>query len=203
MVDDTIISYPLRERRMARTKAHIQQCALALFTTHGFEKTTVAQVAEQAEVSPMTVFRYFPTKEDLVLTDDFDETLVEALRQAPLKPDPLSAIAQVLLDSLSAAGPAEREAMFIRLDLAVRTPALRSRRWEALYLTQVAIVDGVGGSDEGERFALSVAAGACLSALSTALFQWASEGGGEDMMSWARKAFESLGARLQVVGEDR
>lgn len=186
---------------MARTKAHIQRCALELFTAHGFEKTTVAQVAKLADVSPMTVFRYFPTKEDLVLTDDFDETLVAALRQTSLKPDSLTAIAQVLLNCLSAAGPVDRKSMLIRLDLAVRTPALRSRRWEALYLTQVAIADGVAGYDDNERFAISVAAGACLSALSTALFRWASEGGGDDMVSWARKAFESIGARLQDIGD--
>lgn len=57
----------------------IQRCAIELFETNGFEKVTIEQVAETADVSPSTVYRYFGTKERLVLHDDHDDVLLELL----------------------------------------------------------------------------------------------------------------------------
>jgi AcrR family transcriptional regulator len=57
----------LRERKKARTRAEIRAQALRLFFAQGYEATTVQQVADAAEVSLSTLFRYFPTKAQLVL----------------------------------------------------------------------------------------------------------------------------------------
>ena len=74
----------LRERKKAKTRALIQEHALRLFREQGYEATSIEQIAEAAEVSPSTVFRYFPTKPDLVIYDDLDERMIEAFRaQAP------------------------------------------------------------------------------------------------------------------------
>jgi len=74
----------LRERKKARTRAAIRQHALRLFMAQGYTETTVEQIAEAAEVSPATFFRYFPTKEDVVLQDDFDiVALAEMEAQEP------------------------------------------------------------------------------------------------------------------------
>ncbi|MGX1223343.1 helix-turn-helix domain-containing protein [Streptomyces ambofaciens] len=59
----------LREQRRAETQRMIQAVAVRLFTERGYDAVTVADVAEAASVSPMTVYRHFPTKEDLVLVD--------------------------------------------------------------------------------------------------------------------------------------
>ena len=56
----------LRERKKQRTREQIAEAARELFTEHGFDRVTVAQVARAADVSEQTVFNYFPTKEDLV-----------------------------------------------------------------------------------------------------------------------------------------
>ncbi len=74
----------LRERKKARTKRTIQKHALRLFREQGFAGTTVEQVAAAAEVSPSTVFRYFPSKEDLALYDSYDpEVFAGFARQPP------------------------------------------------------------------------------------------------------------------------
>jgi AcrR family transcriptional regulator len=74
----------LRERKKAKTRALIQEHALRLFREQGYEATSIEEIAEAAEVSPSTVFRYFPTKPDLVIYDDLDERMIEAFRaQAP------------------------------------------------------------------------------------------------------------------------
>jgi AcrR family transcriptional regulator len=73
----------LRERKKAKTKSAIQRHAVRLFTQQGFAATTVEQIAEAAEVSPSTVFRYFPTKEDLVVFDAYDPVIFAEFRRQP------------------------------------------------------------------------------------------------------------------------
>jgi AcrR family transcriptional regulator len=57
----------LRARKKARTHDAIADAAISLFLTHGFDQVSVTDIAAAAEVSKPTLFRYFPTKEDLVL----------------------------------------------------------------------------------------------------------------------------------------
>jgi len=73
----------LRERKKAKTRALIQQIALRLFRDQGYAATSIEQIAEAAEVSTTTVFRYFPTKPDLVIYDDLDARFLEAARAQP------------------------------------------------------------------------------------------------------------------------
>src|ERR1700704_1597179 len=81
----------LRERKKARTRASIREHALRLFRENGYQRTTVEQIAAAAEVSPSTFFRYFPTKEDIILQDDMDTRMIEAMEQQPADLSPLSA----------------------------------------------------------------------------------------------------------------
>ncbi|MEV4889365.1 TetR family transcriptional regulator [Nonomuraea sp. NPDC055795] len=85
----------LRERKKARTKALIQKEALRLFREQGYAATTIEQVAEAAEVAPSTVFRYFATKEDLVLLDQFPP-FVQALDALPRDLHPVEAMRQAM-----------------------------------------------------------------------------------------------------------
>ncbi|QIG44582.1 TetR family transcriptional regulator [Nocardioides anomalus] len=73
----------LRERKKARTRATIQREALRLFARDGYAATSVEAIAEAAEVSPSTFFRYFPTKEEVVLADFIDEATIERFVAAP------------------------------------------------------------------------------------------------------------------------
>ena len=78
----------LRERKRHAAMRHIQRTALDLFDERGFQQVSVEQIAETAEVSPSSVYRYFGTKEGIVLADDFD-TLSEAELTTIFDPDDL------------------------------------------------------------------------------------------------------------------
>jgi AcrR family transcriptional regulator len=82
----------LRERKKAKTRAAIREHAMRLFEQQGYAATTVDQIAEAADVSQSTFFRYFPTKEDVVLSDDYDPLMVAALRAQPAGLPALEAI---------------------------------------------------------------------------------------------------------------
>jgi AcrR family transcriptional regulator len=58
---------PLRQRKKARTALTIEQVAAELFESHGFDATTIDQIADAADVHKQTVMRYFKTKEDIAL----------------------------------------------------------------------------------------------------------------------------------------
>src|SRR6476646_2963567 len=79
----------LRERKKARTKAAIQEHALRLYREQGYAETTVEQIAAAAEGSPSTFFRYFPAKEDTVLTD---QQSFEVMVSAPAELSPMEAL---------------------------------------------------------------------------------------------------------------
>jgi len=59
----------------SQDRSAIQTLALRLFREQGYDATTVQQIIEEADVSESTFFRYFPTKADVVLFDDFDPSL--------------------------------------------------------------------------------------------------------------------------------
>src|SRR5579863_10577394 len=82
----------LRERKKARTRASLREHALRLFREQGYQATTVEQIAAAAEVSPSTFFRYYPTKEDVVLQDDMDTRMIEALERQPAGLGPVTAV---------------------------------------------------------------------------------------------------------------
>jgi AcrR family transcriptional regulator len=75
----------LRERKKQATRQLIADVATGLFVERGFEEVTVAEIAEAAGVSKMTVFNYFPRKEDLFLDRHADRLrdLVSVLRTRP------------------------------------------------------------------------------------------------------------------------
>ena len=116
----------LRERKKLKTRLAIQEHALRLFREQGYEKTTVEQIADAAEVSPSTFFRYFPTKEDVVLFDALDPLLLEAFRRQPAELTAIQAIRQAFREVWGGLTPAQVEEQRERGLLAYTVPELQA-----------------------------------------------------------------------------
>jgi AcrR family transcriptional regulator len=86
----------LRERKKLRTRKVIREAARRLIDRRGYDNTTIEQIAAAAEVSPSTVFRYFPSKEHIVLTDDYATSGIEFLRARPPDEPPVVALREAL-----------------------------------------------------------------------------------------------------------
>jgi AcrR family transcriptional regulator len=122
----------LRERKKAKTRAAIQAAALHLFESQGYQATTVDQIAEMAEVSQSTFFRYFPSKEDVVLLDRYDPLLLAALVAQPAELSPIAALRRTLRSVLGGLPAEELERERQRAMLVVSVPELRARALDDL-----------------------------------------------------------------------
>jgi AcrR family transcriptional regulator len=131
-VTDTITPAGLRERKKARTRASIREHALRLFREQGYHATTVEQIAAAAEVSPSTFFRYFPTKEDVVLQDDMDARMVEALARQPQALAPITAVRAALREAWDSFTPAEWEGINEGGRLSSEVPEIQARSMNEL-----------------------------------------------------------------------
>jgi len=91
----------LRERKKQRTREALLRVAIELFTTRGYERTTVDDIADAVGVSQRTFFRYFAGKEDAALAlDEMTVTrFVDAVRARPPHEPPLDALRKAVLES--------------------------------------------------------------------------------------------------------
>jgi AcrR family transcriptional regulator len=117
----------LRERKKAKTRTAIQEHALRMFRERGYEATTVDEIAEAAEVSPSTFFRYFPTKEDVVLYDALDPVLLEAFEAQPADLSPIGALRAAMREALGEAPTDVLAQQEERAALILSVPELRMR----------------------------------------------------------------------------
>jgi AcrR family transcriptional regulator len=171
---------------------------MRLFLERGYDATTVSDVAAAAEVSHMTVFRHFPTKEALVLADDYDPLLVERITARPASEPLLRRLQAGLVQALAEVLAADRELLLARTRFVLATPALRARQWETQYATQQAVVAALCGdttADPEREFRVWVATGVCLAAAAAAIVRWAQQDGRPDLIELTRHA-------LAIVAEE-
>ena len=90
----------LRERKKQRTRDSLLRAAVELFTTRGYERTTVDDITEAVDVSQRTFFRYFAGKEEaaLALQELAVARFVEAVRERPAHEAPMEALRQAVLE---------------------------------------------------------------------------------------------------------
>jgi len=160
-----------RERKKARTRAEIQRQALRLFKKQGYAATTVNQIAEAADVSDSTFFRYYPTKEDVILQDDFDAPLFAAYAAQPPEMGPIPAMREAIRLVLGRLEGDDRQALRERTEFILSVPELRATMAVTLLDTieQAAALFADRAHRSPDDFAVRVFAGALVGAMTSAI----------------------------------
>jgi AcrR family transcriptional regulator len=162
----------LRERKKAKTKAAIQREALRLFREQGYEATTIEQIAEAAEFSPSTFFRYFPTKEDVVMYDDLDPLVIAGFQAQPPGLSPVAALRAAMRQVFEAISPEAMRDMRERFDLIMGVPELRSRMIDE-FLQTIQVTAGLLAARVGrspDDLAVRAFAGGLIGTVMAAVF---------------------------------
>ena len=189
----------LRERKKAKTRAEIQRQALRLFRERGYEATTVSQIAEAAEVSESTFFRYFPTKEDVVLWDEFDPLIFEALRAQPAELSTIRALRNAIRDVLARTSASEQSGLRERVALLLSVPPLRAALLDQVSGPMRLLAEAVAerADRRSDDPAVRAAAGALLGVGLSAMFA-AAENPDSDIVSLIDEGLAQLEAGLPL-----
>ncbi|MFF5232620.1 TetR/AcrR family transcriptional regulator [Dactylosporangium sp. NPDC000521] len=153
----------LRAEKKAATRAAIADAALALFLARGFDRVTVAEVAEAARVSVNTVFNYFPTKEDLFFDrqEQVVQRLAAAVRGRAPHESPVDAVRRLFLAELDRGEPTlglspDAGAFW---QVVEDSPALQARARLLAQLAEEALTEALSEVVGGARWRAAVLAG--------------------------------------------
>ncbi|HLL86269.1 MAG TPA: TetR family transcriptional regulator [Thermoleophilaceae bacterium] len=185
----------VRERRRARTRDHIEAVALDLFLEYGYDATTVEEIAEAALISPRTFFRYFSSKDDLLLARGRDEMTIAArsLAERP-EGEPVIESLRAVLDVFASLHRVDRPRQLAWIRLVTSTPHLAAAFLEMLHGMERLLCEFVAerlGLATSDRCARLVAA-AFGTAFRVAAETWHDSDGTEDMPALVRENLETL-----------
>ncbi|MEU9447675.1 TetR/AcrR family transcriptional regulator [Streptomyces sp. NPDC048277] len=168
----------LRERKKIKTREAIREATYALVEEQGWDATTIEQIAERAEVSPSTVFRYFPTKEDIVLTDEYDPIIMEELRARPADEPWTESLRYVMHRAVTLGIKDAHSVSRLRTRLMVEVPSVRSRMMESMSATGRMLCEAISertGLDPDSLEVRVYAMSICGGLLETSMY-WAENG---------------------------
>ena len=204
-VDETVSVRPgLRERKKARTRATLRREAFRLFREQGYGDTTIEQIAEASDVSPSTFFRYFPTKEDVVLADDIDPIVLQVLADQPADLPPMQAIRLAVAAVFEQLTPEDIDREVERQRLVYAVPELRQAMMTLLYRSIDMIASAVAArlGRSPDDFEVRVFAGAVAGAVLGGAVPGGATGpqvGPDGTFDGAIKAIEFLAAGLPLT----
>lgn len=184
----------LRERKKARTMHLVQEVALRLFAERGFDVVTIEQVAAEAEVSPSTVYRYFGTKEGLVILDEFDDPALGGLVSLMSSDTPLVALVRTAISAIDGEHFVKaRDLTMVRSRMIVGTPALRAAAGARVAELTSELADHLSiarGYSRPKALAITAALMGCVMA---ALAGWYESEGAASFSACLDEALDALG----------
>jgi AcrR family transcriptional regulator len=181
----------------------IQTEALRLFTEQGYAQTTVEEIADAAAISPRTFFRYFPTKEDVVLWDEYDPQVGELFAARPDDEPVAESFRTIMRETLAGLLRRDSDQLLTRVRLLSSVPELRARFLE----TQAGWLSSSEGP--GSELAavltqrhvpddrqLRATAGALSAAVTIAIDEWQRDGGKSDLLSLFDQTVDALATAI-------
>lgn len=188
----------LRERKKQQTRERIARVALELFAERGYDETTLAEIAEAADVSPRTIFAYYESKEDILLREE--GVFIDRLRQMLEERRPGTTTVEAIREffaSIEPADPPDEQAR-LRKKIVSGTPALQMRmdaqhaRLEPMLVESIA-QDLGAGPDDMRPLLIAASMTAAFMSVRDRLF----EAGGEPLSH--EQAFEILDQVLEFT----
>lgn len=188
-------------RRKQRTRESLVRAAMDLFGRNGFEGTTVEEIANEADVSPRTFFRYFTSKEEVLFGDhaELQQTQIDAFADAQEPKDLVEAIqrSKLLVAQRFASAP---EFYVRRLKLCSRTPALTAfwllLQYESVRKIGQVIADRLGTDFEKDPRPRLIA-GVANVAIRSTLDAWAASNGTLDLVELTRQHLDLLAPTMK------
>jgi AcrR family transcriptional regulator len=189
----TVILY---DRRMARwepdARGRLMVAATELYREHGFEQTTVVDIAERAGLTERTFFRHFADKREVLFAgqDLFRANFIDAVVAAPAAASPLDAVA-IAVRAVAAEMQPRREWSVERGKVIAATPALQERE----QLKMAGVAEGIAQAlrDRGVvEPAASLAAHAGIAVFQIAFQRWLAADNARTLTELADEAFDAL-----------
>lgn len=179
----------------------VQRVALDLFEERGFDAVTIEEIADASEVSPSSIYRYFGTKEDLVLWADVDLRADEHLEAALAERVPLDGVRRLVLGTIEALDAEAEQLARRRVALMMSTPELEQAGSARTY----ALAEGLGtllAARLGRPpvdLEVQVFAHALTGGLLGMLHHWHGTGFAQPLATVADRAFEIFEEGLDIV----
>jgi AcrR family transcriptional regulator len=191
----------LRERHRLRTEAALEHAALRLFAERGFDVVTVDDIAARADVSRRTFFRYFASKEDVLLSDH-PRRLAQLRRALAVRPEDepaLTALRHAIL-SMTGGYEEERQRLLDRATIMEHTPSLHARSLAHQRLWEEAVAGMVAermGVDPTVDLRPGVVAASTLASLRVAVAAWLARDGQPHLPTLVAEALDLLDGGLE------
>ncbi|NUU22407.1 MAG: TetR family transcriptional regulator [Streptomycetaceae bacterium] len=193
-----------RVRNKQRTRRALEDAALELFAERGYDRTTIEDIAERADVSPRTFFRYFTAKEGVVL-DQWTEqpaTFRAAVAARPAGEPLLVALREGFAQFAGREQDGARQRMFLRNRVIGATPLLRglgmARIGVAWREAVASAIAGRLGADEPTP-EHEVLADVVMAVIARATADWVDGGGVEPLEDLGRREFDRCASALRLL----
>lgn len=131
----------LRDRKKIKTRDAIRRAAMRLIKANGYASTTIEQIAEAAEVSASTYFRYFPSKEVVMIANDLDQVTVDALATQPPELSSVQAFRRALETTLATLSKDEWEFERDRQLMVLTIPELLTAQFDEYRRTMTKLAE--------------------------------------------------------------
>lgn len=190
----------LRERKKAKTRLALEDAALDLFASKGFDATTVDEIAAACDVSRRTFFRYYASKEEVFSGDhEVEEAAVFDFISSRPPSEPALASLRAAVEAMAGEMGTDRDRLLAKMRIIQQTPSLESTALQHSSQMVDRIVDALvarsgGEADPDDVFRMRLVTQAAIGALRASIERWASEGGDGDLVAVTTEALDLLAA---------